>query len=143
MGKLLQTIGYTMGKCVGALILGAVILWQVVEHIGPTNRQALVHVTTIHVDVTVDDAMYRIESLEQTPIVCELRPGRHKVRMVREGQVLYEEEFAIAAGEELILTAWNPYDDGRSPMRSREIPPGHRLPLDPRRNYRIVASSRH
>ena len=140
---LLQSIGYAVVKCVGALILGAVVLWQVVEHVGPTKGGAIVHVSTTPADVTIDDAVYHVDSLEQTPIVCELRAGRHKVRMLLEGQVVYEEEFTIVAGEEFVFAAWDQYDDGRSPARAREITPGHRRPLDRRRNNQILTSSRH
>jgi hypothetical protein len=143
MVMLLQSIGYAAGKCVGAIILGAVVLWQVAEHAGPTNGGAVVHVSPTPADVTIDDETYHVDSLSQTPIVCELRSGRHKVRMLREGRVVYEEEFTIVAGEELVLAAWDQYDDGRSPMRAREIPPGHRRPLDRRRNNQILTSSNH
>jgi hypothetical protein len=142
MRMLLQSIGYAVGKRVGALILGAVVLWQVAEHAGATNGGAIVHVSMTQVDVTIDDAVYHIDSLEQTPIVCELRPGRHKVRMLREGQVVYEEEFTIVGGHELVLAAWDQYDDGRSPARPKEIAPGQRRPLDRRRNNQILTSSR-
>jgi hypothetical protein len=142
MGMLLQSISYAVGKWVGALILGAVVLWQVVEHAGTTNGGAIVHVSTTPADVTIDDAAYHVDSLEQTPIVCELRAGRHKVRMLREGRVVYEEEFTIVAGQELVLAAWDQYVDGRSPARAGEIPPGQRRPLDRRRNNQILTSSR-
>jgi hypothetical protein len=71
------------------------------------------------VDVSVDDESYRVKSLWESPVVCELRPGRHTVRMIRYGQVLYEEEFTLAAGEERILTAWDGNTDGRSPKVGR------------------------
>jgi hypothetical protein len=138
---LLQTIGYAVGKCVGALVLGAVVLWQVAEHAGPTKGGAIVHVSTTPADVTIDDAVYHVDSPEQTPIVCELRAGRHRARMLLEGQVVYEEEFTIAAGEELVFAAWDQYDDGRSPARAREIPPAHWRPLDRPRNDQILTSS--
>ena len=112
---LIQTLCMALAKRVGALLLGAVILWEVSVHCGATQGRAIVHVSTPKVEVAVDGARYRIETLWDTPIVCDLRPGRHTVRMFRSGQVVYQEEFTIAAGQELILTAWDGYDDGRSP----------------------------
>jgi hypothetical protein len=35
--------------------------------------------------------------------------------MLRNGRVLYQEEFTLAAGEERILIACDGYTDGRSP----------------------------
>jgi hypothetical protein len=70
------------------------------------------------VDLTVDDERYFVPSLYETPIVCELGVGRHTVRMLRAGRVLYAEEFAIAAGDELILTTWDGDRDGRCGERT-------------------------
>lgn len=114
---LLQTVCYDLVKRAGALVLGTVILWQVAEHAGVSNGQAIIHVSAAPVDVTVDDAVYHVEFSSQTPVVCELGPGRHKARMLRDGQVLYEEEFTIVAGQDVVLSAWDGYDDGRSPQR--------------------------
>lgn len=114
-----QTVGYALGKRLGALILATVVLWPVAMQRGQSNGQAIVHVSTTNVDVAVDDAVYHIESLYQTPVVCELRPGCHVARLLREGQVVYEEEFTITTGEDTILSAWDGYDDGRSPQQGR------------------------
>ena len=69
------------------------------------------------VKVTVDDASYWVESLNETPIVCELTPGRHLVQMHRDGRVLYREEFTVDRDEEIILSAWNlEYVQAAAPM---------------------------
>ena len=112
---LIQTLCMAFARRVGALLLGGVILWQVSVHCGATQGRAIVHVSTPKVEVAVDGARYRIETLWDTPIVCDLRPGRHTVRMFQSGRVAYEEEFTVAAGQEVILTAWDGYQDGRSP----------------------------
>jgi hypothetical protein len=118
MGINLQTVACAIGKPVGCLLLGGAILWQVAVYAGPPKGRALVHVSKPLVEVTVDETLYRVEDLDKTPIVCELKPGRHTARMIRDGRVLYEEEFDIAAGEETILAAWDGYTDGRSPGRA-------------------------
>jgi hypothetical protein len=112
---LIQAYGLALVRRVGALLLGGVILWQIAEHCRSTNGQVIVHVAMPQVHVAVDDATYWVENLWESPIVCDLRPGRHRVRMLRNGRVLYQEEFTLAAGEERILTAWDGYTDGRSP----------------------------
>jgi hypothetical protein len=112
---LFQALCLAMMKRIGGLLLGGLILWQVAEHAGPASGRAIIHVSTPEADLIVDDTRYAVESLWQTPIVCELHPGPHIARMVRDGRVVYQEEFAIAAGEDLILTAWDGYTDGRSP----------------------------
>ncbi|HZW30090.1 MAG TPA: hypothetical protein VFF52_05240 [Isosphaeraceae bacterium] len=118
---LIQTLCMVLAKRVGALLVGAVILWQVAEHSGTTKGQAIVHVSAPKVEVMVDDARYWVETLWETPIVCDLRPGRHTVRMSQSGRVVYEEAFTIAAGQEVILAAWDGYVDGRSPEHTEGL----------------------
>jgi hypothetical protein len=91
------------------------ILWQVAERCGSTSCQVIIHVAIPQVHVAVDGATYWVENFGETPIVCDLRPGGHEVRMLRNGRVLYQEQFTLGAGEERILTAWDGYTDGRSP----------------------------
>ncbi len=93
-------------KAVGGLALGGAILWQVAAHTGPPNGTAYVHVSTPQVDVMIDRETYHIESLWDSPIVCELAPGKHTVQMSRNGQTLFAEEFTLKAAEEVVLTAW-------------------------------------
>ncbi len=112
------SIVMTAGKRVAALVLGAVVLWQVAEHSGPTVGRVLVHVATLPADLVVDGNVYRVDDLHETPIICELRPGRHTAQLVRDKQVLYHEDFTVKAGDEVILTAWDQFQDGRSPGRS-------------------------
>jgi hypothetical protein len=111
----IQTLGLVLVRRAGALFLGGVILWQVAEHCGATNGQVIIHVTMPQVHVAVDGATFWVENFGESPIVCDLRSGRHQVRMMRNGQVLYQEEFTLREGEERILTAWDGYSDGRSP----------------------------
>jgi hypothetical protein len=112
-----QAIGYAIAKPIGSLLLGALILWGVATHVGPSNGRALVHVSPTPVDIVVDGSVYHVEGLDQTPVVCELAPGRHTVQMVRDRRLLYQEDFLIKAGEDVVLAAWDQYDDGRSPGR--------------------------
>jgi hypothetical protein len=112
---LVQTLCLSLIRRVGAFLLGGVVLWQVAEHAGPSKGRAIIHVTNPRADLTVDDAKFSVESLFETPIVCELRPGHHTLRMLRGARVVYQEEFAITAGEDVILTAWDEYRDGRCP----------------------------
>jgi len=125
---LIQTLCMALAKRVGALLLGGVILWQVAVRCGATQGRAIVHVAASQVEVAVDGARYRIETLWDSPIVCDLRPGRHTVRMFRSGRVVHEEEFTIAAGQELILAAGDGYDDGRCPEQADAHLPSRRTP---------------
>jgi hypothetical protein len=93
-------------RLVGASTLAAGVFWQVAEHAGRRECVAYVHVMEPRVDVTIDDEAYRIEGFESAPIVSQLRPGRHTLKMSRRGQILYKEEFSLRAGEEIVLTAW-------------------------------------
>jgi hypothetical protein len=126
----LRTASWTVGKPLGAVLLGGVILWQCAEHAGSPKGRAIVHVATLPADLVIDHAVYRVEDLSRSPIVCELRPGRHNARLLRDGQVLYQEEFLARADEEVILTAWDGYRDGRSPGRVEGESLGRRRPDD-------------
>ena len=57
-------------------------------------------------EVLVDEEAFRIKSRLQEVIVCRLRPGRHELRMMRDGQLLYEETFTVERGHDVVLTAW-------------------------------------
>jgi hypothetical protein len=109
-----------ISKPVGCVVLGGVVLCQVAEHAASSKGRAIVHVTGTGVEIAVDDATYRVNTIMQTPIVCKLVPGRHTVRMLRDDRVLYQEEFIVARDQEVILTAWDGYRDGRSPGRGSE-----------------------
>jgi hypothetical protein len=93
-------------KGLSALALGGAIIWQVHDHCGVVKCVAYVHVAAPEVDVTVDDQTYWVETSWECPIVCELRPGRHLLRMLRRERVLFEQEFTLDPGEEVVLTAW-------------------------------------
>jgi hypothetical protein len=99
---------------VGALMLGSAVCWQVVEHADSRDCEAVVHVTEAEVDVMIDGSEYRVEAWRPSPIVCELRPGRHTLRMTRGGRVLYEEAFTLGPGDDIVLTAWDELHSKRS-----------------------------
>ncbi len=95
------------GKGIGAFGLGGAILWYVAVHCGPQNGIAYVHVSTPNVEVMVDDVEYHVETLWETPLVCELSPGLHRLRMIRSGKTVFEEGFSLGVGKELVLVAWD------------------------------------
>jgi hypothetical protein len=95
--------------------MGGATLWWVVAHSGPLRGQVIVHVSMSRVHVLVDDESHWVKRAWGAPIVCELRPGRHRVPMVQYGRVLYEEGFTLAAGQYLTHSASDGFDDGRSP----------------------------
>jgi hypothetical protein len=97
---------FALMKGLGTIGLGGVILWQVAIHSRSQNGVAYVHVMSANVEITVDDVEYHIESICESPIVCDLRPGRHMLRMHRREQVIFEEEFTLGTREEVVLTAW-------------------------------------
>lgn len=106
-----QAVGCAIGKPIGAVLLGGIILWRVASLAGPQSGQAIVHVAITPVDVAVDDETYRVETMDRSPLVCELRPGVHMVRMMRDGRVLFREEIHIDAGEDFVLVVWDRSDD--------------------------------
>ena len=113
-----RTFQFATVTTFAALVLGGVVLWQVSAHSGPPNGIAYVHVTTPEVDVMVDDETYHVKKLLDSPIVCELRPGKHMLRMTRNGQTLYEQEFTVKAANEVVLIAWGRPADAQAKPHS-------------------------
>jgi hypothetical protein len=115
MRMLFQTVAPALGKMIGSLLLGGVILTQVASRVGPHHGRATVHVMTAPVNVLIDDSAFRVDSVFEPAIACELRPGRHSLRMIQDGRVLFLEEFAIAADQDIILVCTDQSGDGRHP----------------------------
>ena len=95
-----------VAKCLGALILSVVVLWQTADNAGFVESEICIHVAADDVEVLVDDESYWIKSRFKEVIVCRLRPGRHELRMMRDGQLLYEQTFTVERGQDVVLTAW-------------------------------------
>jgi hypothetical protein len=110
MATLIRRLLTASLKGIASLALGGAILGMVARSCGPREGVAYIHVATTGVDVVVDEHAYRVESLVETPIVCTLPPGRHVVRMSRAGAVLYEEDFVLEPGRELVLCAYDRTD---------------------------------
>jgi hypothetical protein len=70
----IRSLMFVIGKGIGAIGLGCLILWQVVVHIGPQHGVAYVHVSTPNVDVTVDDVVYRVDTLWGNPRCVRVKP---------------------------------------------------------------------
>ncbi|HKI16403.1 MAG TPA: hypothetical protein VKA15_00905 [Isosphaeraceae bacterium] len=116
--SLVRSLTLTASKAVATVILGGAILWEVALHCGPLQGTVYVHVSSGDCDVTIDHATYPVRTLWETPIVRKLQPGSHTVRMSRDGRVVFEQEFSIDAGEELVLTAWDEADKNLSETSS-------------------------
>jgi hypothetical protein len=109
---LIRSVALAAFKTVSAVVVGGAILWEVVLHCGPPSGTVYVHVAHGYGDLTVDDATYHVKTLWETPIVRNVQPGRHIVRMSLDGRLVFEQEFSIGAGEEIVLTAWDSADKG-------------------------------
>jgi hypothetical protein len=103
----IRNLMFVTGKGIGAFSLGGAFLWYVAVHCGPQNGIAYVHVSTPNVDVMVDDVEYHVETQWESPLVCELSPGTHRLRMIRSGKVVFEEQFSLGVGKELVLITWD------------------------------------
>src|SRR5438552_18094047 len=85
------------------------MFWHVAQHAGLQQRgTAIVHVAQRNVVIAIDGQDYSVESLAETPLVCELGPGEHVLGMSRGGRLVYQEYFTIEPGGELILSAYDP-----------------------------------
>jgi hypothetical protein len=93
----------TLMKRLGAVCLAFVILWHVAQHAGPRRGKAIVHVTRPDVVVVVDHFEHPIESIAQSPVVCDLEPGDHVAQIKHHDMLLDEQTFTIEPGQEAIV----------------------------------------
>jgi hypothetical protein len=119
----IRNLLFATGKGLGAFGLGGAILWYVAVHCGPKNGIAYVHVSTPNVEVMVDDVEYHVETLWETPLVCELSPGPHRLRMIRNGKTVFEDGFSLGVGKELVLVAWDQTSETQAgpPLRNSSL----------------------
>src|SRR5271165_3876417 len=97
-----------LAKGLGAVLLALVVLWPTAESAGTMECEAVVHVMERQVQILIDDEVYWIEDENVGPIVCQLRPGRHLLRVIQNARVIQEEEFSLQPGQQGVFTAWNP-----------------------------------
>ena len=64
------------------------------------------HVSTPQVDVMIDRETYHIESLWDSPIVCELPRASTRCRCPETGKRSSRRNPHLKAAEEVVLTAW-------------------------------------
>jgi hypothetical protein len=115
-----------VGRAMGSVGLGGSIFWFVYTHSGSPSCIACVHVQRPDVDVVIDEvARYHIATIYDSPVEFELRAGRHKLQMMRNSQVVYEQYFSLDAGEQTVLVAWE--RDVQQPIPARSKVLTHRL----------------
>ena len=118
----IRRVIFAIGRGMAAFGLGGFILWQVAIQSGPLNGVAYVHVVAPNVEVTVDNVQYHVATSWDNPIVCELGPGNHIVRMSRDGSVLYEEKFSLGIRQQVVLVATEPRDTTSASAAPRNRP---------------------
>jgi hypothetical protein len=128
----------TAARRLVAASLALLVFWQVAQHAGARRAMAIVHVVATDVVVAVDDRAYPIESVAESPLVCELGTGEHVLRMRRGPRLVYEEKFTLRPGQELILAAYEshpnaapgpgPRSRASGPSPALAIRTGHRAP---------------
>jgi hypothetical protein len=94
----------------GAAILGGAVLWAVAREAGPRDCLVVIHAREEDLEVRADGWACPREADPYSPIVCELRPGRHTMSARRGGRTVHEESFDLGPGDDLVLTA---LDDAR------------------------------
>jgi hypothetical protein len=99
----------TWFKRLGANCLAFVILWHLTSHDAPRRGKAMVHLASPdHAVVSIDHDLYRVNSAADTPVVCELAPGRHVAQVWRNGFLVGEQAFTIEPGRVAIIGPLDP-----------------------------------
>lgn len=84
---------------------GGLVCW-VAAHAHLGEGSVFVHVLTNDVDVIVDGRTLHVDNCwESPPLALTLREGQHRLRMVRDEAVLYDESFSVRGGDEVVLVA--------------------------------------
>jgi hypothetical protein len=91
-------------KRLGSACVVCVVLWHVAHHGGPQRGKAIVHIAQPEVIVTLDGQRYPVGSIGESPLVCELEPGLHKVEVWKRGVLTDEESFTIEPGQDVVLS---------------------------------------
>ncbi|QDV32943.1 hypothetical protein [Tautonia plasticadhaerens] len=94
-------------QSVAAGVLGMTMLSSIVAHSKGTSGEVVLHVVEPDVEVIFGGESFRVEGRRYEPIVRELSPGGHRLRVERDGRVLQDEHFRVERGGFLVLTAWD------------------------------------
>jgi hypothetical protein len=89
-----------------ALLLGVSTLGWVVEHVDPPSGTAVVHVIEPQVKVTVDGESFVVLQ-PYSVIEVPLAAGSHQLCMKRDDRILYEKQFIVPPGGDVVLTAYD------------------------------------
>ena len=94
----------TWFKRLGAVCLVFVVFWHLTSRDAPRRGKAMVHLALAdHAMVWIDRQLYRIDSSKDTPVVCDLAPGRHVAQAWRNGFMEGEEAFTVEPGRVAIV----------------------------------------
>ena len=94
-------------KCIAGLVIGLVVFWQTADRVTRRDSGVVVHVLQDRADLMIDGQEIPYTFGLQTPVVYDLPRGHHDLRMYLQGELVYQEEFTLARGEERVLFAWN------------------------------------
>jgi hypothetical protein len=89
-------------------LLGLAVLGWVVESVGPSRVEVVVHVAEPNVELSVGGQSFSIRGRLDAPIVCELSPGWHHLAMKRGDRFLFEEDFEVRPDANVVRTAYTP-----------------------------------
>jgi hypothetical protein len=90
------------------LAIGGVVVWQVATYGDRRHGQAVVHVEVADVELEIDGDRRLIDAIPYAPLVFELKPGWHSLRMTRADGVTFSQPFEVQPGEDSVLVAWIP-----------------------------------
>jgi hypothetical protein len=122
-GMVISLIATTL-KRLGAICLAFVLLWHLARHSDVEMGKAIVHAPRAGLLVSIDNRTYRINSLADSPVVCELSPGVHMVQVRRDELLLGEEDFTVAPGRDVaVFPLRHPPAAPAAVSSQRESPP--------------------
>lgn len=108
-----------MIRWAGGGLLGLAVLGWVVDRAGYSDVEVVIQVVEPDVEVAVGGQTFAIRGQRDAPIVCELPPGWHRLVMRRGDRVLFEEDFEVRPGKNVVRTAYDPERVGDGPGPGR------------------------
>lgn len=93
----------TLAKRLGAVCFLLIVLWHAGRHAGLWRGRAIVHVAEPEVTVNIGARQYRVVSMRESPLVCELEPGVHMAEVWRRGKLVGQETFVVESGKDVVV----------------------------------------
>ncbi len=98
------TICQFVFRLVAVIGLAVAIFAQVARHSAEPEGQVVVHLVDVGVEVSVDEEEARpVDNFMELPLVFDLHPGKHRLRLWRDGTMIDDQECQVEPGRDVVM----------------------------------------